>query len=54
MAMLIRQANTLSAYIGRASPHKVMLVEKNLANQLIEELPEVLISNKAYGSDELY
>lgn len=53
MAIADQTGKHLSVYIESATPHEVKLVEKNLANRLVDKLPEVLIGDKAYDSDEL-
>lgn len=53
MAIADQTGKPLSVYIESATPHEVKLVEKTLANRLVDELPEVLIGDKAYDSDEL-
>ena len=43
----------LSVRIESASPHEVTLVERTLSDRFVEEMPERLIGDKAYDSDEL-
>ncbi len=55
MAIADQTGKPLSVYIESATPHEVKLVEKKTfkQNRLVDELPEVLIGDKAYDSDEL-
>jgi len=43
----------LSVQIESASPHEVTLVESTLEERFIKALPEKLIGDKAYDSDNL-
>jgi transposase len=43
----------LSAYTASAAPHEVTLVEATLEARLVAEVPQRLIGDKAYDSDQL-
>jgi len=53
--MAVADSNGLpvAVCITSASPHEVKLVEQTLDNMLIDEVPELLIGDKAYDSDPL-
>lgn len=53
MAIADKSGKPVSVYTDSATPHDVELVEKTLENRLVDELPEVLIGDKAYDSDKL-
>lgn len=41
----------LAVCVTSASPHEVKLVEQTLEKRFIEEVPDLLIGDKAYDSD---
>ena len=53
MAVADRSGLPLSAYTASAAPHEVTLVGATLEARLVAELPERLIGDKAYDSDQL-
>ena len=53
MAVTDADGVVLSVSLQSASPHEVTLVEKTLENRFVDELPEMLIGDRAYDSDPL-
>ena len=53
MAITDAAGIVLSISVESASPHEVTLVEQTLDKRFIDALPEKLIGDKAYDSDEL-
>lgn len=53
MAVADRAGLPLAIHTESASPHEVRLVEETLARNFVGDLPEHLIGDKAYDSDEL-
>lgn len=43
----------IAVCVTSASPHEVKLVEQTLEKRFIEEVPDLLIGDKAYDSDPL-
>ena len=43
----------IAVHLASASPHEVTLVEETLHQSFLHELPQRLIGDKAYDSDEL-
>lgn len=41
----------IAVCVTSASPHEVKLVEQTLEKRFIEEVPDLLIGDKAYDSD---
>ena len=53
MAVADSNGLPIAVCITSASPHEVKLVEQTLDNMLIDEVPELIIGDKAYDSDPL-
>jgi hypothetical protein len=53
MAVADRSGLPLATYTASAAPHEVMLVEATLEARLVAEVPERLIGDKPYDSDQL-
>jgi transposase len=53
MAITDAGGTVLSIRLGSANPHEVTLVEKTLDDRFVKDVPERLIGDKAYDSDEL-
>ena len=53
MAIADSSGFPLASHIESASPHEVSLLETTLYSAFTEELPEILIGDKTYDSDEL-
>ena len=53
MAIADRSGLPIACCATSASPHEVTLVEQTLASRFIEAMPQRLIGDKAYDSDQL-
>ena len=53
MAVADRHGLPIALCTASASPHEVTLVDDTLASMFIDDMPEKLIGDKAYDSDEL-
>jgi len=53
MAVADASGLPIAAYVQSASPHEVKLVEATIGSRFVSAVPDRLIADKAYDSDEL-
>jgi len=53
MAIADRNGLPIAAVTGSASPHETKFVERTIDERFVDEIPEILIGDRAYDSDPL-